>query len=75
MGVYAEKLFRLLVCEQLRKDAPGIEYNASMIANLKVIDPWKANLDYEVPPVDLCLILVKEQSGSIIEAWNESCAA
>jgi hypothetical protein len=75
MGGYVEKLFRLLVCEQLRKDAPGIEYNASMIAHLRVLDPWRANPSYEVPPVVLCLIFVKEQSGSIIEAWNEKCAA
>src|ERR1700676_625807 len=33
MGGYAEKVLRLLVCEELRHSAPGIEYNASMIAN------------------------------------------
>jgi DNA-binding transcriptional regulator YiaG len=27
-GIYAEKVLRLIVCEQLKKDAPGIAYDA-----------------------------------------------
>jgi DNA-binding transcriptional regulator YiaG len=53
MGGYAEKLLRLLVCEELRESAPGIEYNASMIANLKVKDPWRRDPNYEIPAVEL----------------------
>lgn len=75
MGGYAEKLLRLLVCEALREEAPGIEYNASMIANMKVSDPWRSNADYEVPSIDLWLIRIKEQSGAIIEAWDAKMAA
>jgi DNA-binding transcriptional regulator YiaG len=71
MGGYAEKVFRLVVCEEMKARAPGIEYNASMIANLKVRDPWKMDPAYETPPVELELIHLKEQrSGSITEAWN-----
>jgi len=69
MGGYAEKLFRLLVCERLQKQAPGIEYKASMIPNLKVIDPWRLDASRELPQVVLCLIHLKEESGSIIDAW------
>jgi DNA-binding transcriptional regulator YiaG len=76
MGAYAEKVLRLIVCEKLKTDAPGVDYNARMIANLQVIDPWKANADHEVPVVDLWYGPLKDQSsGEIIEAWNGRRAA
>ncbi len=75
MGGYAEKILRLLVCEELREQAPGIDYNASMIANLKVCDPWRANAKFEVPHIHLVLIKMKEHSGSIIETWDAKMAA
>ena len=76
IGGYAEKVFRLLVCETLAQDAPGIEYRASMIANLRVIDPCRmGDQDYEVPPIELELIRLKEQSGTIIQAWDARMAA
>lgn len=76
MGGYAEKVFRLVVCEQLKNDAPGVNYNASMIAHLAVLDPWKADESFQVPPVGLWLCRLKEQcSGNIIDAWNEKKAA
>jgi DNA-binding transcriptional regulator YiaG len=70
MGGYAEKVFRLVVCETLKEHAPGIDYTASMIANLNVLDPWRSDPDYQVPAVELSLVRLKECSGSIIEAWN-----
>jgi DNA-binding transcriptional regulator YiaG len=75
MGGYAEKLLRLMVCESLHKCAPGIAYNASMIANLKVRDPWKTDPDYKPPCVQLYLVRMKEETGSLIDAWNEKMAA
>ena len=75
MGGYADKVLRLLVCETLRKEAPGIEYNGGLLAGLKVRDPWKANPDYQSPRIVLRLIKLKEQSGEIIETWNEKRAA
>lgn len=76
MGGYAEKVLRLFVCEELRKDAPGIEYQAKKIANLKVMDPWRTDPNYEVPAIKLWLLPLKEQcSGAITEAWNEKTAA
>jgi DNA-binding transcriptional regulator YiaG len=76
IGGYADKVLRLLVCEELRKDAPGVEYNGAMLANLKVADPFKADPNYELPPIVLTLIQLKEQaSGSIIETWNAKRAA
>ena len=75
MGGYAEKLLRLLVCESLQKRAPGIEYNASMIANLRVRDPWRTDPNYTVPCIELYLIHMKEVSGTIIDAWNAKMAA
>lgn len=75
MGGYAEKILRLLVCESLKSESPGIEYNGSMIAHLNVKDPWRADQHYVVPNVVLTLIQMKEQSGSIIETWNAKKAA
>ncbi len=65
MGGYVEKLLRLLVCEELKNEAPGINYDASMIAHLRVIDPWCVNPDYEIPAIELWYI----------EAWNAKMAA
>jgi DNA-binding transcriptional regulator YiaG len=75
MGGYADKVLRLLICEKLSREAPGVEYNGGMLANLKVRDPWKSNPDYQVPSIVLHLIQLKEQSGSIIETWNAKQAA
>jgi DNA-binding transcriptional regulator YiaG len=76
MGGYVEKLFRLIVCEELKNAAPGVDYNASAIAHMKVSDPWRATPDYELPAVTLSLVQLKEQgSGSIVEAWNVKQAA
>jgi hypothetical protein len=46
-----------------------------MIADLRVIDPWRANPEFEVPKVLLRLIELKETSGTIIEARNTNKAA
>jgi hypothetical protein len=71
MGGYAEKLLRLLVCEELQKQSPGIEYNASLIVNLRGIrEPWKVYPHYQVPPLELYLLQLKQSSGMIIEAWS-----
>jgi DNA-binding transcriptional regulator YiaG len=76
MGGYAEKVLRLLVCEELKTAAPGIDYNASAIAHMIVADPWKANPEYPQPAIELRLIQLKQQaSGSITEAWNAKIAA
>ena len=75
VGGYAEKVFRLLVCSELNENAPGIEYNGSMIAYLTVTDPWRAQPDYEVPYIEFQLIRIKEASGSIIEGWDAKKAA
>lgn len=75
MGGYAEKMFRLFVCEELKERAHGIGYNGRMISHLRVLDPWKADPDYEVPVIHLRMIEMKECSGDIIEAWNLKKAA
>jgi DNA-binding transcriptional regulator YiaG len=76
MGSYAEKLFRLIVCEELKKDAPGVDYSAGAIVNMKVRDPLRTGPDHGLPPVTLALVQLKKQgSGAIIEAWNVKEAA
>jgi DNA-binding transcriptional regulator YiaG len=75
MGGFAEKTLRLVVCEELRKEAPGVTYDASMIANLHVLDPWRIDAEYELPYLHLELVRVKEQSGTVIDAWDRKMAA
>jgi DNA-binding transcriptional regulator YiaG len=75
MGAYVEKVFRLVVCEQLKEYAPGVTYNASRIANLEIIDPWRGDPDYRRPPVELVYGRLKEQSGKVVEAWDTKLAA
>ena len=36
MGGYADKVLRLVICEALSKEAPGVEYNGAMLAELGV---------------------------------------
>lgn len=72
MGGYAERIIRLLVCEELKKEAPGIEYNGSLLANLKVRDPFRADPNYELPPIVLRLIKLKEVSaGLFFWSWED----
>jgi DNA-binding transcriptional regulator YiaG len=74
IGTYAERVLRLVVCERLKEKAPGMDYNAAMLAELEVEDPWKAD-DYQVPYIELGLIRIKEKSGSVIEAWDTTMVA
>jgi DNA-binding transcriptional regulator YiaG len=69
MGGYVEKLLRLLVCESLKESAPGIEYNASLIAHLTVMDPWVSDTAYKVPAIRLVYTKIKQQAGPVIDAW------
>ena len=59
MGAYAEKVLRLVVCEQLKEQAPGVTYNASILADLEISDPWRSDPDYKLPPIELIFGRVK----------------
>ena len=75
MGGYAEKILRLVACETLASEAPGVAYKASMIADLIIMDPWKTQAAFEVPRILCSMTRMKEQSGSIIDAWDLRQAA
>jgi DNA-binding transcriptional regulator YiaG len=75
MGGYAEKIVRLVVCEELCAKAPGVTYNAAMIANLRVVDPWRVDPEYVVPYIVIKMVRVKEFSGTLIDAWDAKIAA
>ncbi len=49
VGGYAEKVYRLVVCETLTKDAPGVEYSAAKLAALIVPDQWHEHEEPTVP--------------------------
>ena len=76
IGGYAEKVLRLLICETLRKRTPGVDYNGSMIANMRVIDPWMMQEDYEIPYLSLEMVKVRD-AGHLVDAWDAqmSCYA
>lgn len=73
MGGYAEKVLRLFICSKLKDRAPGINYDAEMIAYLKQVDPWRANPDYELPAIELELVRLK-QKGSVDNNWTAEAA-
>jgi DNA-binding transcriptional regulator YiaG len=68
MGSYAERVLRLVVCEALTGEAPGIDYNAGMIAELQLAD------GDEAPIIELVYGRLKEQAGGIIDAWEKAAA-
>jgi DNA-binding transcriptional regulator YiaG len=72
---YVEKLLRLVICETLSKDAPGIDYNASKIAELRLVDPWKMDPNDEPPFIQMVAVRVKEPSGTVIDGWDVKNAA
>jgi DNA-binding transcriptional regulator YiaG len=72
MGAYAEKVYRLLVCETLAGDAPGIEYHAAALADLAIADQRDAA---EEPVIHLHYIPMLQGSGAITETYNDKLAA
>ena len=71
MGGYAEKIYRLVMCEALRARAPGIGYEDGMIARMTVRDPWRADPRYEVPAIALERVRLRpEQNRPVIDAWS-----
>ena len=73
MGGYVEKLIRLLVCEELSKEAPGIAYKASMIAEMRVFDPWITDASFEIPYIQFYKVKLK-QDGAVFDAWEKQAA-
>jgi DNA-binding transcriptional regulator YiaG len=69
IGGYAEKVFRLVMCERLREKAPAISYEDGMIARLKVVDPWRENPNYEIPAIQIERVRMKIDH-SLIDAWG-----
>jgi DNA-binding transcriptional regulator YiaG len=69
IGGYAEKVFRLVMCERLRERAPAISYEDGMIARLKLVDPWRENPDYEIPAIQIERVRMKVDH-SVINAWS-----
>lgn len=69
MGAYAEKVFRLLVCEALTGGAPGVAYHAAALADLVIADQRDA------PVVSLEYMPMRRESGEITETYNDKLAA
>jgi DNA-binding transcriptional regulator YiaG len=75
IGSHAERVLRLVVCEELKKEAPGIAYDASKLAGMNEIeDPWATDPGYQVPHIVLTYMPMKVDH-SVIEAWNEKSYA
>ncbi len=72
MGGYAEKVFRLVVCEELKAQAPGVAYGDGAIARLNVLDPWRADPAYVVPPIVAGLVKIKSLGSPLVDAWADA---
>ena len=70
MGGYADKVFRLVVCEELAKRVPGVGYEAGAIAKLNVLDPWRADPAFEVPPLVFGRIKMRDSDRNLIDTWD-----
>ncbi len=71
MGAYAEKVFRLLACEALAGEAPGVEYHAAALADLAIVD----QRDAAEPVVHLVYLPMRQESGEITKTYNDKLAA
>lgn len=72
MGGYAEKVFRLVVCEELKVKAPGVAYGDGAIARLNVLDPWRADPTYVVPHIVAGLVKIKSSDSPLVDAWADA---
>jgi DNA-binding transcriptional regulator YiaG len=72
MGAYAEKVFRLLACEQLADEAPGVAYRAAALADLAIADQRDAP---EEAVVHLQYLPMRQESGEITETYNDTLVA
>jgi transcriptional regulator with XRE-family HTH domain len=70
MGGYAEKVFRLVICEELAASAPGVDYQAGAIAGLMVVDAWRVDEAVKMPPLVFERIKVKVDGRKIVNAWE-----
>jgi len=70
MGAYAEKVFRLVACEELKDKAPGVPYEAADLAKLIVTDPWRADPSFALPPFVFARIKLQMLNKDVIDAWQ-----
>jgi hypothetical protein len=75
MDELTERKLRQLVCNEIGSRAPHVEQNISRITKFKIVDPWRRDQTYEVPPVTLNWVQIKEESGAVCRAWNDKWAA
>jgi DNA-binding transcriptional regulator YiaG len=74
MGGYAEKVFRLIVCETLSQEALGVPYRGGMIADLRVVDYARVEGGLEIPYIEMCFAKVREH-GEVTDTWLTKMAA
>ncbi|MGH7104420.1 MAG: helix-turn-helix domain-containing protein [Acetobacteraceae bacterium] len=70
MGGYVEKVIRLAVCEALHKEATGVDYHAQAIAELAIVDPWRPNPEFKLPPLVFGRVKMRDEERRLIEAWE-----
>jgi DNA-binding transcriptional regulator YiaG len=74
LGGYAEKVFRLVVCDALHEQAVGVDYHDGMIAKLKVCDPGKSESDFKIPEMEFTRVKVKKtgDDSPLVDGWYDS---
>jgi transcriptional regulator with XRE-family HTH domain len=68
MGAYAEKVFRLIVCEALTANAQAVDYHAATLADLVITND-------EPELVHLSYVPIKARSGAITGAYGDKLVA
>jgi len=77
MGGYAEKVFRLIVCEHLKDECPGVNYESKDIAQLRIISIDRAkqsNAEIEIPYIKFDRVKVKKDNKVSVDAWENELA-
>ena len=70
MGAYAEKVYRLMVCETLAPEAPGVEYRAAYLADMAIAEQRGPE-----PVVHLQYMPMRQGNGEITETYNDKLVA
>lgn len=75
MSVYADKIFRLVICEHLSPEVYGITYNAGILLCTSVGDLRRVFPGYETPYIDLVYRHGRHpKTDGLISIWTQQNA-
>ena len=73
ISAYADKVFRLAICERLTADVPGIPYSVADILRVDVRYPWVIAWNYIVSPIRLVYQEVdRSKPDESFKVWRQA---